>query len=89
MTKFAPTTPVPPYGKEYAKQMRTIFDFPHLMGASYFLDTQRAFFLYVLGTGVHHELTSSLTLRPHAGSTGKLPLRSHVRLEAQVLARRL
>ena len=32
--------PVPPYGKETAPSMQTIFDFKHLKPTAYFLNTQ-------------------------------------------------
>ncbi|KAI0666960.1 P-loop containing nucleoside triphosphate hydrolase protein, partial [Trametes maxima] len=37
---FGDPKQLPPFGKEQARKMKTIFDFQHLKGASYFLDTQ-------------------------------------------------
>ncbi|KAI0671723.1 P-loop containing nucleoside triphosphate hydrolase protein [Trametes maxima] len=37
---FGDPKQLPPFGKEQARKMKTIFDFEHLKGASYFLDTQ-------------------------------------------------
>ncbi|KAI0359312.1 P-loop containing nucleoside triphosphate hydrolase protein [Trametes cingulata] len=37
---FGDPKQLPPYGKETAPKMKTIFDFPHLKGSSYFLNTQ-------------------------------------------------
>ncbi|CDO72684.1 hypothetical protein BN946_scf184985.g104 [Trametes cinnabarina] len=37
---FGDPKQLPPFGKEHASKMKTIFDFPHLKDRAYFLDTQ-------------------------------------------------